>query len=141
MSDEFCFIGGNVAENAGGGKAVKYGVTGQYIQGAGGQYAATGEIIQFGGKRIKDVTGYNMVQLMVGSEGTLGIFSKDIHQTAATPHGSASHPGAVRGSGNCHCRRTRSNDFTGKLVPTSIEFMDGFSFNLTAKGLKGTFPL
>ena len=75
MSEEFCFIGGNVAENAGGGKAVKYGVTGQYIQGLE-IVSPTGDIIQLGGKRVKDVTGYNMVQLMVGSEGTLGIFTK-----------------------------------------------------------------
>ena len=77
MSEEFCFIGGNVAENAGGGKAVKYGVTGQYIQGLE-IVTPTGDIIELGGKRIKDVTGYNLVQLMVGSEGTLGIYTRMI---------------------------------------------------------------
>jgi len=49
MSEEFCFIGGNVAENAGGGRAVKYGVTGQYIQGLE-VVTPTGEKIQLGGK-------------------------------------------------------------------------------------------
>lgn len=75
MSLESCFIGGNVAENAGGGRAVKYGVTGRYITGLE-VVLPTGEIVEFGGKRVKDVTGYNMVQLMVGSEGTLGIITK-----------------------------------------------------------------
>ncbi|MBD3307759.1 FAD-binding protein [candidate division KSB3 bacterium] len=75
MSLETCFIGGNVAENAGGGKAIKYGVTDRYVHGLE-VVLPTGEILQFGGKRVKDVTGYNLLRLMVGSEGTLGIFSK-----------------------------------------------------------------
>ncbi len=75
MSLEMCYIGGNVAENAGGGRAIKYGVTGRYILGLE-VVMPTGEICNFGGKRVKDVTGYNMVQLMVGSEGTLGVFTK-----------------------------------------------------------------
>ena len=75
MSLEMCYIGGNVAENAGGGRAIKYGVTGRYIIGME-VVMPTGEICNFGGKRVKDVTGYNMIQLLVGSEGTLGIFTK-----------------------------------------------------------------
>lgn len=75
MSLEMCYIGGNVAENAGGGRAIKYGVTGRYVTGLE-VVLPNGEIATFGGKRVKDVTGYNMVQLMVGSEGTLGIFTK-----------------------------------------------------------------
>ncbi len=75
MSLEMCYIGGNVAENAGGGRAIKYGVTGRYILGLE-VVLPSGEVATFGGKRVKDVTGYNMVQLMVGSEGTLGIFTK-----------------------------------------------------------------
>ncbi len=77
MSMETCFVGGNVAENAGGGRAMKYGVTGRYVLGLE-VVLPTGKIAFFGGKRVKDVTGYNMVQLMVGSEGTLGIFTKII---------------------------------------------------------------
>ncbi|MCD6365754.1 MAG: FAD-binding oxidoreductase, partial [Planctomycetes bacterium] len=75
MSMETCYIGGNVAENAGGAKAVKYGVTSRYVA-ALEVVTPTGEIVNFGGKLVKDVTGYNMIQLMVGSEGTLGIFTK-----------------------------------------------------------------
>jgi glycolate oxidase len=75
MSLETCCVGGNVAENAGGGKAVKYGVTGRYVLGLE-VVTPTGQIVQLSGKLLKDVTGYNLIGLMVGSEGTLGVFTK-----------------------------------------------------------------
>ncbi|MCU0530672.1 MAG: FAD-binding oxidoreductase, partial [Syntrophales bacterium] len=68
MSFESCFIGGNLAENAGGGRAIKYGVTGHHVLGLEA-VLPTGEIVQMGGKRIKDVTGYDLIHLLVGSEG------------------------------------------------------------------------
>jgi glycolate oxidase len=76
-SFEFCTIGGNVAECAGGPRAVKYGVTKNYVYGLG-VITGIGEIINTGSKTIKDVAGYNLTQLLVGSEGTLGLFSKII---------------------------------------------------------------
>jgi glycolate oxidase len=75
MSVETCFIGGNVATNAGGGRAIKYGVTGRYVLGLE-VVLPTGEIVEIGGKRLKDVTGYDLLHLMIGSEGTLGIFAR-----------------------------------------------------------------
>jgi glycolate oxidase len=60
MSVETCFIGGNVAENAGGGRAIKYGVTGRYVLGLE-VVLPTGEIVELGGKRLKDVTGYDLL--------------------------------------------------------------------------------
>jgi len=138
MSEEFCFIGGNVAENAGGGRAVKYGVTGQYIQGLE-IVTATGEIIQFGGKRLKDVTGYNMIQLMVGSEGTLGIFTKIFIKVLPRPTVRQAILVLFEDPGTAIAVVPEVMT-TGKLVPTSIEFMDGFTFNLTAKALKEPFP-
>ncbi|HUX14164.1 MAG TPA: FAD-linked oxidase C-terminal domain-containing protein [Spirochaetia bacterium] len=75
MSEEICQIGGNVAENAGGGRAVKYGVTGDYVLGLN-IVTASGELLRFGGRRIKDVTGYDLVGLFVGSEGTLGLITQ-----------------------------------------------------------------
>ncbi|MBS4032512.1 MAG: FAD-binding oxidoreductase [Clostridiales bacterium] len=74
MSKESCSVGGNVATNAGGGHAVKYGVTGRYVLGLE-VVLPTGEIMQIGGKRVKDVTGYNLVSLLVGSEGTLAVIT------------------------------------------------------------------
>ena len=70
-----CFIGGNVSENSGGPKAVKYGVTSDYVLNLE-VVLPTGEIIWTGANVLKNSTGYNLTQLMVGSEGTLGIITK-----------------------------------------------------------------
>ncbi|MEG1799740.1 MAG: FAD-binding oxidoreductase, partial [Synergistaceae bacterium] len=71
-SGDASFIGGNVAENAGGNKVVKYGATGNHVLGME-VVLPDGSVTWFGGKRRKDVTGYDFAHLMVGSEGTLGI--------------------------------------------------------------------
>lgn len=72
---KFSTMGGNVAENAGGMRAVKYGVTANYVMGLE-VVLADGSIINTGGKAIKNVTGYNLTSLFTGSEGTLGIITK-----------------------------------------------------------------
>ena len=70
-----CFIGGNIAENSGGPKAVKYGVVKDYVLNLE-VVLPTGEIIWTGANVLKNATGYNLTQLLVGSEGTLGIVTK-----------------------------------------------------------------
>ena len=70
-----CFIGGNIAENSGGPKAVKYGVVKDYVLNLE-IVLPTGEIIWTGANVLKNSTGYNLTQLIVGSEGTLGIVTK-----------------------------------------------------------------
>ena len=70
-----CFIGGNVAENSGGPRAVKYGVVKDYVLNLE-VVLPNGEIIWTGANVLKNATGYNLTQLMVGSEGTLGIITK-----------------------------------------------------------------
>jgi glycolate oxidase len=75
MSVETSFIGGNVATNAGGSKVIKYGNTAHHILGLE-VVMPDGEIVEYGGKRRKDSSGYNLLQLFIGSEGTLGIFTK-----------------------------------------------------------------
>jgi glycolate oxidase len=70
-----CFIGGNVAENSGGPKAVKYGVTNEYVLNLE-VVLPTGEIIWTGANVLKNATGYNLTQLIVGSEGTLAVVTK-----------------------------------------------------------------
>jgi glycolate oxidase len=70
-----CFIGGNIAENSGGPKAVKYGVVKDYVLNLE-MVLPTGEIIWTGFNILKNATGYNLTQLIVGSEGTLGIVTK-----------------------------------------------------------------
>jgi glycolate oxidase len=138
MSFESCFIGGNLAENAGGGRAIKYGVTGHYVLGLEA-VLPTGEILEMGGKRLKDVTGYDLIHLLVGSEGTLGIFTKItlrlLPRPAATavlliPFGSASEaveafPKVIALAG---------------ILPTSIEFMDRLSVETVYRFLGETPP-
>ena len=70
-----CFIGGNVSENSGGPKAVKYGVTKDYVLNLE-VVLPTGEIIWTGANVLKNATGYNLTQLIIGSEGTLAVITK-----------------------------------------------------------------
>jgi glycolate oxidase len=125
MSVELCFVGGNVAENAGGGRAIKYGVTGRYVLGLQ-VVLPTGEVIELGGKRVKDVTGYDLIHLMVGSEGTLGIFTRITLRLLPRPTARAvllvpfpDTPTAIAAVPRVMTR--------GRIVPTSVEFMDSRS--------------
>lgn len=79
-----CFIGGNIAENSGGPKAVKYGVTNEYVLNLE-VVLPSGEIIWTGANVIKNATGYNLTQLIVGSEGTLGIVTKIVLKLLTHP--------------------------------------------------------
>ena len=133
MSREICCIGGNVAENAGGGRAIKYGVTGRYVLGLE-VVLPTGEIVNLGGKRVKDVTGYNLLQLMVGSEGTLGVFTKIIIKLLPLPAAKIDLlvlfkdiPSAISAV-PLVITRTRS-------MPTGIEFMDRLSLDISCNHL------
>jgi glycolate oxidase len=138
MSLQSCFVGGNVAENAGGGRAIKYGVTGRYIMGLE-VVLPTGEIVQFGGKRVKDVTGYNMVQLLVGSEGTLGIYTKIIIKLLPLPTAKidllALFPDVQTAINAVPLIMTQA-----RLIPTGIEFMDRQSISTTHDYLGEKMP-
>lgn len=79
-----CFIGGNVSENSGGPKAVKYGVTRDYVLNLE-VVLPTGEVIWTGANVLKNSTGYNLTQLMCGSEGTLGIITKIVFKLRGFP--------------------------------------------------------
>ena len=137
MSLESCFIGGNIAENAGGGKAVKYGVTGRYVMGLE-MVTPTGDIVCLGGKAPKDVSGYDLKQLIVGSEGTLGVVTKATIRLIGLPTTSSdllvlfesprkaidAVPAVVRSG----------------IIPTSIEFMDRLSAQTSCRYLNETLP-
>ncbi|HHH76363.1 MAG TPA: FAD-binding protein [Phycisphaerae bacterium] len=136
MSLETCFVGGNVAENAGGGKAVKYGVTSRYVLGLD-VVSPTGDIIELGGKLVKDVTGYNMIGLMVGSEGTLCVFTKIILKLLPLPKANV----------DLLCLFPTANDAIsavpmimtkGGVIPTAIEFMDKLSVQAACDYLNET---
>src|SRR5258708_25179528 len=79
-----CFLGGNLANNSGGPKAVKYGVTRDYVINME-VVLATGEIIWTAANVLKNSTGYNLTQLMCGSEGTLGIVTKIVFKLRGLP--------------------------------------------------------
>lgn len=72
---DYCTIGGNVSTNAGGPRAIKYGVTRNYVMELE-VVLSDGSIVTFGGKTVKRVVGYELKELLIGSEGTLGIISK-----------------------------------------------------------------
>lgn len=83
-SGDVSFIGGNVAENAGGNRVVKYGATGAHVLGLE-TVLADGSVVTFGGKRRKDVTGYDFIHLIVGSEGTLAVVTKVVLNLLPSP--------------------------------------------------------
>jgi len=122
MSLETCYIGGNVAENAGGAKAIKYGVTGRYVLGLD-VVTPTGELIKLGGKLVKDVTGYNLLQLMVGSEGTLGIFTRIILKLMPAPKFAVDLLCLFPSAEDAIAAVPRLMTDSG-IIPTAIEFMD-----------------
>ncbi len=138
MSLETCYIGGNVAENAGGGKAVKYGVTGRYVIGLE-IVTPTGEIISLGGKLVKDVTGYNFIQLMVGSEGTLGVFTKITLKLMPLPKTSVDLLVLFKTAEEAIAAVPKIMT-SGGIIPTAIEFMDQTSVRASCDYLNETIP-
>lgn len=129
MSLEMCYIGGNVAENAGGGRAIKYGVTGRYITGME-VVLPTGEICTFGGKRVKDVTGYNMCQLLIGSEGTLCIFTKLFVKLLPLPKAKIDMMVLFKDAQSA-IDAVPLIMTQMRIIPTGIEFMDKVSLDTT----------
>ncbi|HAR96979.1 MAG TPA: glycolate oxidase subunit GlcD [Deltaproteobacteria bacterium] len=128
-------LGGNVAENAGYTRAVKYGVTRDYVLGLE-VVLPGGEVVNAGGHTVKNVTGYDLVALMVGSEGTLGIVTKIICKILPKPAfrrtlvfylddliGAADLVVAI---------------FEGGITPCAIEFMDKTSIGCVSDYLAGT---
>jgi len=138
MSYESCTIGGNVAENAGGGKAIKYAVTGRSVKGME-MVTPAGDIMKLGGKRLKDVTGYNLLQLMVGSEGTLGIFTEITLRLIPLP--GASIDLMVYFSTIDDAIAMVPEIMTKvSILPTALEFMDRISLEITSEYLGETIP-
>ena len=137
MSVESCFIGGNVAENAGGGRAIKYGVTGQYVLGLQ-VVLPTGDVVRLGGRRVKDVTGYDLLHLMVGSEGTLGVFTEVTLRLLPLPRERVVLL-IPFGDVTTAIRAVPRIVTQGGLVPSSVEFMDRLSVQ-TAYDFIGESP-
>ena len=116
-----CSIGGNIAEGAGGPRAVKYGVTKDYVCGLQA-VLPSGDIITCGGKLVKNVTGYNLIQLLIGSEGTLAIATKIILRLIPLPKVQVDL--LVPYDDFQAAADTVSDIIAHHILPTTIEFME-----------------
>ncbi len=137
-SGDASFIGGNIAENAGGNKVIKYGPTGSHVL-ALEVVLPDGTVTWFGGKRRKDVTGYDFVHLMVGSEGTLGIITKAILNLVPLPTYTVDLLVPFK-SINEALNFVPSIITKARLIPTSIEFMDRPSVLMAEQFLNMKIP-
>jgi glycolate oxidase len=124
---ESCSIGGNVAEGAGGSRAVKYGTTKDYVNGLE-VVLPTGEMISTGGKVVKDVTGYNLTQLITGSEGTMAIITRIIFRLIPLPK--LRKDLLIPYHSIDQAAQTVSEIIRTRIIPTAIEFMERNSFEL-----------
>lgn len=122
-------LGGNVAENAGGLRAIKYGVTKDYLMALEG-VTPTGEFFSAGARTVKSVSGYDLVRLMCGSEGTLGIFSKIVVKLVPLPKHRrsmlASFPKLEDAA------QAVSGIISAGIMPATIEIMD----NVTVRAVE-----
>src|SRR6187431_3296178 len=116
-----CFIGGNISENSGGPKAVKYGVVKDYVLNLE-MVLPTGEIIWTGANVLKNSTGYNFTQLIVGSEGTLGIVTKIVLRLIPLPKHDLLMLVPFKAAENA-CAAV-SAIFRAGYTPSAMEFME-----------------
>ena len=126
---KFCTIGGNIAECAGGPRAVKYGVTKDYVLGLE-VVLPTGEIINTGVQTAKGVVGYDLTKLMVGSEGTLGIVTKAVLKLLPLPEATKTMFAVF--SDMRDAANTVSKIISSKIIPSTLEFMDKESIGCVA---------
>ncbi len=120
-------MGGNVAENAGGPRAVKYGVMKDYLLGLE-VVLASGEVMMTGGKTMKNVTGYNLTQLFCGSEGTLGIITKIIVKLVPPPETRRTLQVAFKDLDDAG--RISNMIFEGGILPVAFEVLDNIFVNI-----------
>src|SRR5512136_1260063 len=132
-----CFIGGNIAEGAGGPRAVKYGTTKDYVCGLEA-VLPSGEVITCGGKLVKNVTGYNLIQLLVGSEGTLAVVTRIILRLLPLPP--VRMDLLVPFDDFQTAADTVSDIIAHRILPTTIEFMERDSLLAVERLLEKEFP-
>ena len=125
-----CFLGGNLAENSGGPKALKYGVTKDYVLNLE-VVLPTGEIIWTGANVLKNSTGYNLTQLLIGSEGTLGIITKIVFKLIPLPTKDITML-APFSSAEQACEAV-SAVFRAGITPSALEFIERDAIDWTIK--------
>jgi len=121
-----CTIGGNVANNAGGLRGLKYGVTKNYVLGAE-MILPNGDILKTGGKNMKDVAGYNLRDFIVGSEGTLGIITKILLKLIPKPAKSITMLAYF--DKLTDSAKAVSDIVAAHIVPSMMEFLDNTTIN------------
>lgn len=133
-----CFLGGNLAESAGGPKAVKYGVTKDYVLNCE-VVLPTGEIIWTGANVLKNSTGYNLTQLVVGSEGTLGVITKIVFRLIPLPTENLLMLVPFYSSEKA-CEAV-SAIFRAGITPSALEFMERDCIEYVMKYVDVKIPL
>jgi glycolate oxidase len=129
-----CWIGGNIAENSGGARAVKYGVTKDYVLNLE-VVLPNGEIIWTGANTLKNSTGYNLTQLMVGSEGTLGVITKAVLKLLPkNNHNVLMMVPFYKAHEACEAV---SAIFRAGIVPSALEFMERDAIDWTVRFVEG----
>jgi len=131
-------MGGNVAENAGGLRGLKYGVTKDYVMGVD-FFDVEGQLVKTGSRTVKCVTGYNLAGLMVASEGTLGVFDK-ITLKLVPPPQAAKAMMAVFGD-MLAASRAVAAIIAAKIVPATLEIMDNFTIRTIENFRKAGLPV
>ncbi|MHB8091683.1 MAG: FAD-binding oxidoreductase [Syntrophales bacterium] len=134
---KFSTIGGNVAENSGGMRAVKYGVTKNYVMGLE-VVLADGSILHTGGKMIKNVTGYDLTSIFVGSEGTLGVITRVLMRLIAMPEKRGTLQ-VMFASLDDGCRMIHDMLQAG-IVPAASEILDKTCLTIAAERRNMTLP-
>ncbi len=133
-------IGGNVATNAGGPHALKYGVTGSWVAGVEA-VLAPGELVQLGGWTSKDVAGYDLKSLLIGSEGTLGVITAVSLRLRPAPEATLTVAVSVPTTGaredtRAGCQAMLEVTAAG-IEPAAMEFVDGATLALVGGGYPG----
>jgi glycolate oxidase len=121
-----CTIGGNVANNAGGLRGLKYGVTKNYVLGTD-MILPDGTLLKTGGKNMKDVAGYNLRDFIVGSEGTIGVITKVLLKLIPAPTSSITILAYF--DKLVDCAKSVSDIIASHLTPAMMEFLDKTTIN------------
>jgi glycolate oxidase subunit GlcD len=130
-------IGGNVATNAGGPHALKYGVTGAWVTGLEA-VLAPGELVRLGGWVRKDVAGYDLKSLLIGSEGTLGVITAVRLRLLPAPE--AAIPLVVFLRAQAEGCAAILDVLAAGIQPSALDFLDGETLQIVAGGYPGDVP-
>ncbi|MGI8965535.1 MAG: FAD-binding oxidoreductase [Limisphaerales bacterium] len=131
-------IGGNVAENSGGLRGLKYGITRNYVMGME-VVLANGEIMKMGNKCVKDVAGYSLKDIFIGSEGTLGVITKVLLRLIPKPL--AKKTMVATFSQMDHAADAVSAIIAAQIIPCTLEFLDRMTIHCVEDYAKIGLPL